>query len=168
MHGPDAAASYRLTTWWRFDAPLEPVWHAIADADGWPAWWPGIASVTLAPGDAQGLGAVRCYSCRGALPLRLRFVARVTRVVPQRLIEGRVRGDLVGTGCCQLASERGQTTVCFDWRVRTAGAWLSRLAPWIHPLLRWNHDRLMRAGGRGLQCHLARGETVDFLGSERA
>ncbi|QNP58089.1 SRPBCC family protein [Paenacidovorax monticola] len=168
MHSPDDATTYRLTTWWCFDAPLEPVWNAIADADGWPAWWPGIASVVLAPGDPQGLGAVRRYTCRGALPLRLSFVARVTRIVPQRLIEGRACGDLVGRGRCSLACAQGRTTVHLDWQVRTASAWLNRLAPLIHPLLRWNHDRLTQAGGQGLERYLAQGAAMNAFKKESA
>ena len=156
MRRPEAPF-YSLSTQWRFNAPLGAVWAAIADADGWPAWWPGISSVTLEPGDAQGLGAVRRYSCRGALPLRLRFTARVTRIVPLRSIEGCSCGDLMGRGCCRLTHAQGQTTVCFDWQVHTTGLWLNRLAALARPLLRWNHDRLMRAGGRGLERYLACG-----------
>lgn len=154
MRTPDATI-YRLTTQWRFDAPLETVWDAIADADGWPVWWRGIACVTLEPGDAQGLGALRRYTCRGALPVRLRFVARVTRIVPLQLIEGRVCGELVGMGRCRLTHAQGHTTVHFDWQVHTTGPWLNRLAALAHPLLRWNHDRLLHTGGRGLAHHLA-------------
>lgn len=168
MPRPDDASTYQLTTWWRFDAPLELVWNAVADADGWPAWWPGITSVVLAPGDTLGLGAVRRYTCRSALPLRLSFVARVTRIVPQRLIEGQACGDLVGSGRCSLACAQGHTTVRFDWRVRTASAWLNRLAPLAHPLLRWNHDRLMQAGGRGLERHLARSTAMDAFKEKSA
>lgn len=165
MRAPDATV-YRLTTQWRFNAPLDAVWNAIADADGWPAWWPGIAGVTLEPGDTQGLGALRRYTCRGALPLRLHFVARVTRVVPWQLIEGRACGDLTGQGCCRLTHAQGQTTVYFDWQVQTTGLWLNRLAPLTHSLLRWNHDRLMRAGGRGLERYLAASRTSGARAAE--
>lgn len=165
MPGTDATV-FRLRTQWRFDAPRAAVWQALADADGWPAWWPGIASETLDPGDARGVGALRRYTCRGALPLRLHFVARVTRVVPLRLIEGRACGDLTGMGRCRLSHARGQTTVRFDWQVRTSGFWLRRLAPLAHALLRWNHDRLMRAGGRGLERHLARAAAAGLIEKE--
>lgn len=150
------ATVYRLTTRWGFDAPLDAVWNAIVDAEHWSAWWPGIDCVTLEPGDAQGLGALRRYTCRGALPLHLRFTARVTDITPQQLIEGQACGDLVGMGRCRLGHAQGQTTVCFDWQVHATGVWLNRLAPLTQPLLRWNHDQLMRAGGRGLERHLAR------------
>ncbi len=154
---PSDACVYRLSTEWRFDAPLHAVWNAIADADRWSLWWPGVASVVLAPGDAQGLGALRRCTCRGALPLRLRFDALVTRLEPPHLIEGHACGDLQGRGRCLLTREPGgQTGVCFDWQVQTTGFWLNRLAPLAHALLRWNHDQLMQAGGRGLERYLVR------------
>ena len=155
MQPPDTHL-YRLSTAWRFDAPQDMVWNAIADADGWPLWWPGIRSVTLERGDANGLGALRRYTCRGALPLDLRFIVRVTRMQAPHLIEGLACGDLAGIGRCLLRRNQGQTAVRFDWQVRTTGAWLNRLAPLLHPLLCWNHDRLMRAGGQGLARHLSR------------
>ena len=44
----------------------------------------------------------------------------------------------------------GATAVVFEWRVRTTRWWMNLLAPLARPAFRWNHDRLMRAGGRGL------------------
>ncbi len=125
--------------------------------------------MTLEPGDALGLGALRRYTCRGALPLlQLRFNARVTRIAPPQLIEGRACGDLVGMGRCRLRHDQGQTCVCFDWQVRTAGFWLNRLAPLARPLLRWNHDRLMQAGAWGLERYLARGAAGGAIKKESA
>ena len=34
-------SNYEFVTIWNFDAPLEPVWDAIKDADAWPDWWRG-------------------------------------------------------------------------------------------------------------------------------
>lgn len=160
MREPTVTA-YRLTTHWRFDAPLDAIWDAILDADSWPIWWPGIASAPLDPSaTTDGQGEARRYTCRSVLPLRLTFVARITRVAPQRLIEGRVEGDLVGVGRCEFNHCGGRTTVSFDWQVHTTSRWLNRMGPLAAPLLRWNHDRLMRNGGRGLARDLARRRDV--------
>ncbi len=91
-----------------------------------------------------------CYTCRSVLPLRLIFVARITRVAPQRLIEGRVEGELVGVGRYDFNHCGGLTTVSVDRQVHTTSRWLNRMGPLAAPLLRWNHDRLMRNGGRGV------------------
>lgn len=150
--GPD---SYRLTTLWRFDEPIDVVWNAIADAETWPIWWKGIESVvTLDRGEASGLGARRRYTCLSVLPFRLTFVGSVTRVIPMQLIEGQVEGELQGMGCCRLERSDGLTVVRYDWQVRTTLRWMKLLAPLTKPLFRWNHDQIMRAGGIGLARHL--------------
>ena len=149
---PDA---YHLKTLWQFEEPINVVWDAIADAERWPIWWKGIESVeTLDCGEANGLGARRCYTCRSVLPMRLTFVGRVTRVVPMHLIEGLVEGELQGIGCCRLERSDGLTVVHYDWQVRTTTRWMKLLAPLAKPLFRWNHDQIMRAGGIGLARHL--------------
>lgn len=157
MHAA-ARLPYRLRSHWVFEAPLASVWEAILQAESWPLWWPGIESVrTLAPGDAGGLGACRLWRCKSALPYRLSFATRVTRIEPLQCIEGEVEGELEGLGCCRLWREGGLTRVCHDWQVRTTPPWMNLLAPLARPLFRWNHDALMRAGGRGLARQLQAG-----------
>lgn len=149
------ANQYDLTTHWQFEAPLDAVWAAIIDAEGWPRWWKGVESVvTLERGDARGLGARRRFTCKSVLPYRLVFVTRVTRVEPLRLVEGRVEGELEGLGTCHLAHHAGLTKVRYEWRVRTTGRWMNLLAPLAMPLFRWNHDQIMHAGGIGLSRYL--------------
>lgn len=146
---------YDLETVWQFDAPVEAVWEAIVDAEGWPRWWRGVESVvTLARGDASGVGEERCYVFRSVLPFRLSFVTRVTRVEPMRLLEGRVEGELEGAGRCRFDRAGDATLVRYEWRVRTTRAWMNLLGPFAKPLFRWNHDRMMRAGGVGLARYL--------------
>jgi len=148
-------AEYDLTTLWHFDASVEAVWDAIVDAEGWHRWWRGVESVvTLAPGDASGLGAERRYVFKSVLPFRLTFVTRVTRIEPMRLLEGRVEGELEGVGRCRVGRDAGLTTVRYEWHVRTTRLWMNLLGPLARPLFRWNHDAMMRAGGAGLTRHL--------------
>ncbi|WP_137889186.1 SRPBCC family protein [Pseudomonas sp. 2FE] len=146
---------YHLSTLWQFDAPLEAVWDAIFHAEAWPSWWKGVECVvTLEHGDANGLGARQRYTWKSALPYRLTFVTRVTRVEPLRRLEGSVEGDLEGIGCWHLGRDADLTTVRFDWQVRTTLLWMNLLAPLAKPLFRWNHHAIMRAGGIGLAQHL--------------
>lgn len=150
-----ANSQYDLITRWQFNAPIDAVWEAIMDAEGWPAWWTGVERVdTLTRGDINGVGARRRYVCKSVLPFRLSFVTRVTRVEPLCLIEGRVEGELEGVGCCYLGRDGGLTTVRYEWHVRTTRPWMNALAPLLKPLFRWNHDAIMRAGGIGLSRHL--------------
>jgi len=146
---------YHLVTRWQLEAPLESVWDAIYNAEAWPTWWHGVRCVEpLERGDADGLGARQRYVWQSALPYRLAFVTQVTQVERLCLLEGRIEGDLEGIGCWHFSEEAGLTTVCFDWRVRTTARWMNLLSPMAEPLFRWNHDALMRKGGRGLAKHL--------------
>jgi hypothetical protein len=65
-------------------------------------------------------------------------------------MDGSATGELAGTGSWRLYEDDGSTAVLFEWRVQTTRRWMNLLAPFARPLFRWNHDRLMRAGGRGL------------------
>ncbi len=146
---------FHLTTLWRFDASLEAVWNAVLQAEAWPSWWTGVERVvTLEHGDASGLGARWHCTCKSALPFRLTFVTRVTRVEPLRLLEGRVDGELEGIGCCHFRRVDNLTALRYDWQVRTTRPWMNLLAPLAKPLFRWNHDAIMHGGGRGLARHL--------------
>lgn len=146
---------YHLITRWQLDAPLEAVWAAIFHAEAWPVWWKGVeCAEILEHGDDCGLGARQRYTWKSVLPYRLTFVTCVTRVEPLHLLEGRVEGELEGTGCWHFARHANLTTVHFDWQVRTTRPWMTLLTPLAKPVFRWNHNAIMRAGGIGLARHL--------------
>lgn len=147
---------YQLRTLWRFDAPQDAVWQAIVRMQEWPLWWAGVEQVDqLLPGDADGLGACHRICCTSVLPFRLRLKSLITRIEPPGLIEGRVDGDLQGVGCCRLHGEAHRTCVQYDWQVSTTDRWMNALGPLARPLFVWNHDAIMRQGGRGLARWLA-------------
>jgi len=142
-------------------APIEAVWDALVASGRWPEWWPYLEGVEeVAPGDADGIGAVHRYSWRGPLPYRLTFEMVVTRIERPFLLAGTARGDLEGTGQWTLMSGgNGTTRVRYDWNVRTTKAWMNLAAPVARGIFAWNHDMIMRAGGNGLSRHLCRGAT---------
>ena len=39
---------YRFVTVWRLQAPIDPVFAEIDDAEAWPTWWPNVRAVQLA------------------------------------------------------------------------------------------------------------------------
>lgn len=142
---------YAFVTRWRFRAPVEAVWAMLHDAEAWPAWWQGVERVeALAAGDASGIGAVRRFTWKSALPYRLRFDMRVTRLEKPLALEGEAFGELEGRGAWTLRSEGPWTSVRYDWNVRTTRAWMNALAPLFRGAFRWNHDRVMRRGAEGL------------------
>jgi uncharacterized protein YndB with AHSA1/START domain len=146
---------YAFVSRWHIAAPIEPVWEAIASPEEWPTWWRYVTRVELLePGDAQGLGALRRYTWRTALPYSFVFDTRTTRIDKPGLLEARATGELVGTGLWQLTSDGNTTSVQYDWNVRTTRPWMDLLAPIARPAFAWNHARVMRQGGQDLAAHL--------------
>jgi hypothetical protein len=157
------ASDYELVTHWRFDAPLDAVWHELKHPEQWPSWWKGVRRVQLLePGDVEGVGALRRMTWRSALPYELTFDMRTTRVEPQRLIEGVAQGELSGRGCWTLEPVGAGTAVRYDWCVAATKPWMRRLAPVAKPLFAWNHGVVMDWGRRGLAAKLtSRGSPAD-------
>ena len=142
---------YRFVTVWHIEAPLEAVCEAISHSLNWPQWWRNVERVEeVAPGDAHGIGSVRRYTWRGRLPYRLTFDIRVVHAEPLAVVEGVASGDVEGLGRWSFSAAGGVTSVRFDWQIRTATVWTNLLARLASPLVRWNHDGVMRHGGEAL------------------
>ncbi len=144
-------AGYSFVTTWKFDAPIQAVWNAVADAERYPEWWKYVVSVErISPGDEQGVGAIGRTTWRTALPYTLSFEGRVTRVEPPHLLEGVATGELEGTGRWELSEDASGTTVRYEWKVRTTRPWMNFVVPLLRPAFVWNHDVLMTEGGEAL------------------
>lgn len=140
-----------MTTCWRFDAPVERVYEAICEPVRWPNWWRGAQDVVeLNSGDPRGVGRLLRYTWKGLLPYTLTFTVQVVRVLPLAVLEGVARGDLEGIGRWRFSQEGSITAVSYEWRVRTTRLWMNVFAPIAGPLFEWNHNVIMREGGRGL------------------
>lgn len=144
-------AEYAFVTAWRLAAPREDVFEALHASERWPEWWRGLERVVkLEDGDADGRGSLGRYTWRSLLGYRVEFDMRITVVERPRRMEGEAAGELAGAGSWRLYEEDGETAVVFEWRVRTTARWMNALAPVARPVFRWNHDWIMREGGRGL------------------
>ena len=142
---------YRFLTTWLLEAPRERVWDAIYDSERWPHWWKGVMEAEkLEEGDEDGVGQFGRYVWRARLPYRVEFFIRTTRVERPQMLEGDATGELAGIGRWRLFEQDGMTAVIYEWNVRTTRAWMNLLAPVGRPAFQWNHDYVMRNGGRGL------------------
>jgi hypothetical protein len=144
-------AEYRFLTTWLLECRREPIWDAIYDSESWPAWWRGVEHAErLAGGDELGVGQRGRYVWRSAIPYSVEFEIRTTRVEPPRLLEGEATGGLEGIGRWRLFGEGEVTAVLYEWNVTTTKRWMNAIAPLARPVFEWNHDWVMRNGGRGL------------------
>jgi len=147
-------SDYSFLTTWCLEAPRDRVWDAIWDSERWPEWWRGVvAARKLAEGDETGVGQIGRYTWRSRLPYDLDFELTTTRVSRPHLLEGEARGELSGVGRWLLFEEDGAvpvTAVVYEWNVATTKRWMNLFAPLARPVFAWNHDWVMRNGGRGL------------------
>jgi uncharacterized protein YndB with AHSA1/START domain len=90
-------AAYSFVTLWRFQAPIEQIWHALNDAASFPRWWPNIVQTRILSPAADG-GARVERVVRGRLPYSLRYTTTVTKSDPPRELAYDAVGDLVGRG----------------------------------------------------------------------
>ena len=133
------------------EAPVDPVWDAIYDAERWPEWWRGVESVVeLEPGGDNKVGSLSRQRWRSRLPYAIEFESRTTRVEPPWEIDGSTTGELEGRGRWRLFERGGTTAVLYQWDVLTTRRWMNAAAPVLRPAFRWNHDAVMRQGGEGL------------------
>lgn len=147
-----SAAPLDLVSHWHIAAPVERVWAALADIDTWPRWWPGVRAVrTLVPAGADGLGGRRLVRWATRLRGDIEIELEAVELLRHERIRGRCSGALRGEGLWLLHAEGTCTALTCVWRLELGGPWMR----WLAPLLRWNHEVLMRAGGDGLARHLA-------------
>jgi uncharacterized protein YndB with AHSA1/START domain len=147
-------ADYEFVTTWCTDAPIEAVFDLLKDSAGYPRWWKGVLSVERSEqGDELGVGALDHFTWRSVLPYSLGFDLRVTRVERPYLISGDASGELEGVGTWRLYEGDG-VAIVYDWRVRTTRQWMNAFGPLARPAFAWNHDLVMRQGGKGLAAEL--------------
>jgi Polyketide cyclase / dehydrase and lipid transport len=147
-------AQYEFLTTWCVDAPIDAAFDLLSESAGYPRWWKGVSSVEiLEPGDEDGLGELDHFTWRSVLPYSLGFDLRITRIERPHLIEAQATGELEGVGVWRLYEGDG-VAIVYDWRVRTTKRWMNALGPIARPAFAWNHDIVMRRGGRGLAAAL--------------
>jgi hypothetical protein len=146
---------YQLESHWHVNAHIEAVWDALYRVEDWPKWWPSVLEVrSITPGDANGVGAIRHFTWGSALPYQLGFTMQTTRVSRPYLLEGVAEGELSGIGCWTLSPSGTGTAVRYAWEVSTTRTWMNVMAPFLGPMFRWNHGKVMAAGALGLNAWL--------------
>ena len=149
------ATDYNFLTIWKFNAPLEKVYHAIHDADSYHLWWKGQSKVeTIKKGNAFGVGAIKKFKTRSVLPYSLTYTGTVLEVEPLKKVVGTTTGELEGRGTWVFEEETGITVVKYYWVVKTNSLVMNLLTPVLKPVFEWNHDVVMRWGGEGLAKYL--------------
>lgn len=126
----------------------EQVHATLVDLEYFGTWWPQVRAVaSLGPDDALVV-------CRSALPYDLELHLHAESRTPD-LLRVRIDGPIEGTAQWRLGGvttahgERG-TRLDFEQRVRAVAPSFVAASYLLKPLLRWNHQRMMRGAEDGL------------------
>jgi hypothetical protein len=143
------ADHYVFRTVWHVMATPDRVYAALQDVPNYPRWWREVRE-TVELSDTSG--RVRC---RSLLPYDLTMV--LTREVEDpvaRVLRARLSGDLNGVSTWTIEADGSGTTAIFDEEVRVGKAAVRAAGRFARPALKFNHDRMMRSGERGLRTWL--------------
>jgi hypothetical protein len=149
---------FRLTSVWRLDGEVSEaiaIFHDMATiVDWWPAAFMRIEIVD--PGGPASLGKVVRLHTKGLLPHTFQFLARMGDVDRPDTVEIAVRGDFHGLALIAARKVDDRFELRFDWQIRLRHPLMSRIAPFVRPVLAWNHGWVMRHGRSGLQREIYR------------
>ncbi|QAY61485.1 hypothetical protein ET475_16970 [Microbacterium protaetiae] len=147
--------AYAFETRWSLPAEPSRCWQELERMlrEGAVAWWPGVR-VEPAPVIARP-GAACTLVVRSPLGYRLRTRVRITAVDAGRRLAADADGDLSGRGSIDVWAVEAGCILHFRWDVTTRRPWMNALAPFLHPMFRAAHDRVMVRGERGLRAVLA-------------
>ena len=140
---------YVFHTEWHLTASPDDVYTALHDVASYPQWWPQVRSVRAVD---EVTGELRC---RSMLPYDLVFVvSREVEDPSARVLAARQTGDLEGTSRWTIAADGDGTVATFDEDVVVRKALVRAAGVIARPALRFNHDRMMHDGERGLRRYL--------------
>ena len=142
---------YYFVTHWRVHGRRPAVFEILKEGEQYARWWRPAYQETRRVGERKVLATVRAR-----LPYTLQFTTELVRESPDRELEIRASGELVGTGLWKLEQQGPEVCIEFHWQVRAEKPLVRWLSPFLKPLFRWNHDWVMATGERALQAEVDR------------
>jgi uncharacterized protein YndB with AHSA1/START domain len=140
------ASRYVFRSEWRLAAPPDRVFLVLADVEAYPRWWPEVRRARRIDGASGEL------TCRSLLPYDLVFAMH--REVEDRqagVLRARLAGDLLGTTQWTVAPDGDGTRAVFDEDVAVGKGTVRAAGRLLKPVVRLNHELMMRSGERGLR-----------------
>ena len=142
------AAEFEFRREWLVAASMVRVQAVLVDLAHYPEWWPQVRAVAHVDDDtARVLG-------RSALPHTLDLELRAVRR-DRDVLEVDIAGDLTGWARFSLAGEGAATRITYEQHVAVVHRGFAVASRMLRPVLRWNHDHMMRGCEAGLQERLA-------------
>jgi hypothetical protein len=134
---------------WHIAATSDDVYAALADVEAYPQWWHQVRTARRVDDRSGEL------TCRSLLPYDLTFVIeRVIEDAEQRVLRGRLTGDLNGESQWSVSADAAGSVAVFDEDVTVGKGLLRAAGLLVRPALKFNHRLMMRSGEAGLRKHL--------------
>ena len=147
-----SSGRYAFHSEWHLPAAVDRVYRVLADVEHYPRWWPQVRASRRIDDTSGEL------ICRSLLPRDVVFVMRRDIEDPAGgVLRAVMSGDLVGTGQWTITANGAGTLAVFDEDLSVGHGLVHAAGRFVRPLLRLDHDRMMRAGENGLQAHLSAG-----------
>jgi uncharacterized protein YndB with AHSA1/START domain len=144
--------TYVFRSEWHLPAVPEVVYGVLSDVESYPRWWPQVRR-TRRIDDLSGE-----LTCRSLLPYDVVFrMHREVEDPDSRVLRARMEGDLSGTSQWTITPDGEGSVAVFDENVQVGKGMLRAAGRLLRPVLRFNHDLMMRAGEKGLRAHLSEG-----------
>jgi uncharacterized protein YndB with AHSA1/START domain len=145
-------SSYVFRSEWRLPAAPATVYDVLSDVESYPRWWPQVRRTRRIDGLSGEL------TCRSLLPYDVVFRRHREVEDPAGLVlRARLDGDLSGTSQWTITANGVGSTAVFDEDVQVGNGMLRAAGRLFRPVLRFNHDLMMRSGEKGLRAHLSGG-----------
>lgn len=135
------------------------MWPEVGDPLRWSTYWAGLEKVRALSGPTPGPGSAYELVFKSFLPYTLELKARIDEYEEPRRIVMSTEGELEGRAEFSVNEVPGGTRTQLIWVVHTTKPWMNVLAFAFRDLFAWNHDVLMRSGGRGLADRIGAGVT---------
>jgi hypothetical protein len=145
-------ALYKFVDHWYIKAPIDQVFHYIADARTYPQWWPAYAKVeTLSDIQPPHVGSRGRLVVKSALGYRLNIEVEITESNPPYYFKTLSRGELEGTGVWEFEQNGDTTHATWTWIVESRHPLLNLLEPVAKRLFAWSHNDASGKGHDGLK-----------------
>jgi hypothetical protein len=138
-----------------FDATPQELWTWLQRVDLFETWWPWMRDVRLR-GSALEPGSVLSFLIVPPVPYRMRIEVEVTEAQPERILHGRVSGDLHGWGRLEIEPDGERSVVVTTWDVEVANRAIRTMMRIARPLLLRAQTWAVEVSLRGFRRHLER------------
>lgn len=136
-----------------FAAPPDRIWAYLKRTDLFEEWWAWMRDVRL-EGDALTAGSTIGFVIDPPIPYHLDISVAVTEAQPERLLRGRVTGDLTGDATFELEGDENGSCVRIAWDVRISSPLIKPVIVVARPLLLRAQSWAVTVALRGFRSYL--------------